>query len=68
MNDSPDNPEKTQWRPRGRIEHWDHRQNAVAMGAPGSNIRNNSPDELKQTHQKPAESIAGVRTLADAIV
>ena len=52
MNDSPDNPEKTQQRPGGRIEHWNHRQNAGAMRTPESNVRKNSLDEPKQTHQE----------------
>jgi len=55
MNDSPDNPEKTQWGPAGLVEHWDHRQNAGVMEAPGSNMRKDSPDEPKRTHQEPAE-------------
>jgi len=55
MNDSPDNPERTQRGPGERVEHWDHRQNAGAMGAPGSNVKKDSPDELKRTHQEPAE-------------
>ena len=33
-----------------------------------SNVKKNSPDELKQTHQKPAEGIAGERTIAEAMV
>jgi len=41
--------------PGERVEHWDHRQNAGAMGAPGSNVKKDSPDELKRTHQEPAE-------------
>ena len=57
MNDSPDNREKIQRRPGGRVEHWDYRQNTGAMGAPGSNSRKDSPDEPKWTHQKPAEAI-----------
>jgi len=68
INDSPDNPEKTQWRPEGRVEQWDHRQNAGVIGASGSNIRKDSPDEPKRTHQEPAEVIAGERTLAEAMV
>jgi len=75
MNDNPDNPEKTQWEPGERVEHWDHRQNAGAMGAPRSNVKKDSPDELKRTHQKPkrthqepAEGIAGGRTPAEAMV
>ena len=57
MNDSPDNPEKTKWRPGGRREHWDYKQNAGAIEAPGSNVRKDSSDEPKQTHQEPVEAM-----------
>jgi len=56
MNDSPNNPEKTQLMPGGRVEHRDYRQNAVAMGAPRSNVRKHSPDEPKRTHQNQRRS------------
>ena len=68
MNDSPDNPKKTQQGPGRRIEHWDHRQNAGMTGAPGSSARKDSPDEPKRTHQEPEEGIAGGRTLAETMV
>ena len=68
MNDSPDNPEKTQREPGERVEHWDHRQNMGAIGALGSNVKKDSPDKLKRTHQEPGEGIAGGRTLAEAMV
>jgi len=67
MNDSPDNPEKTQQEPGGRVEHWDHRQNAEAIEALGSNVREDSPDEPKRTHQEPAEVIAGEITLVETM-
>jgi len=47
MNNSPDNPEKTQQGPGGRLEYWNHRQNTGVIGALGSNNRKNSPDEPK---------------------
>jgi len=56
MNDSLDNPEKTQQGPRGRVEYWNHRQNTGAMEAPGSNVRKDSPDEPKWTHQEPKQT------------
>jgi len=68
MNDSLNNPEKTQRRPGERVEHWDHRQNAGAIRAPESNVKKNSEDELKQTHEEPAEGIAGGRTLVEAMI
>ena len=68
INDSPDNPEKTQWRPEGRVEQWDHRQNTEAMGAPRGNVGKDIPDEPQQTHQEPAEVIAGEKTPAEAMV
>ena len=52
MNGSPDNPEKTQQGPGGRVEYWDHRQKAGAIEAPESNVRKDSPDEPKWTHQE----------------
>jgi len=39
MNNSPSNLEKTQRGPGGRVKHWDHRQNAGVMEAPGSNVK-----------------------------
>jgi len=68
INNSPDNPEKTQRGPGGRVKHWDHKQNAWAIGASGSSIRKDSPDKPKRTHQELAEGIAARRTLADAMV
>jgi len=68
MNLSPDNPEKTQRRPEGRVEHEDYKQNTGAIEAFGSNIKKNSPDELKRIHQEPADVIAGERTPTEAIV
>ena len=52
MNDSPGNLKEIQWRLEERVEHWNRRQNAGAMEAPGSNIRKDSPDEPKRTHQQ----------------
>jgi len=57
MNNSPSNLEKTQRGPGGRVKHWDHRQNAGVMEAPGSNVRKDSSDEPKWTHQEPAEAM-----------
>jgi len=34
--------------------------------APRSNVKKNSPDKLRWTHQEPAESIVEERTLAEA--
>ena len=68
MNDSPDNPERTQQGPGERIEHWDHRQNAEATRAPRGNVGKNISDEPRWTHQEPGEVIAGERTPAEAMV
>jgi len=67
MNDSPDNPEKTRWDPGGTVEHWNYRQNAGVTGASGSSVRKDRLDGLKQTHQEPAEGIAGGRTLVETM-
>ena len=45
INDSSDDPERTKRRSRGRIEHWDHRQNARVIRAIGGNVMNDSSDE-----------------------
>jgi len=67
MNNSPDNPEKTQLEPGERIEHWDCRQNTGAIRTPGSTARKDSLDEPKQTRQEPAEGIAKRRTLMETM-
>ena len=67
MNDSPDNPEKTQQKPGGRIEHLNHRQNAGAIGAPERNVMKDNPDKPKRIHQEPAEIISEKRTPTEAM-
>ena len=67
MNDSSDDPERTQREPGEKVEYWDHRQNARVIGATGGNVMNSRSDELRQTYQGAAEAIVRREISAEAI-
>jgi len=53
---------------RRKGEYWNCRWNSGAIGALGSNVGKDSPDEPKWTHQKLAEIIAEEKTPVEAMI